>query len=147
MTIVLAQKKIMYNKEYYLAETLMWIVLLQLVDMTPGEIQWLSNQMGHDVPTHKSNYRLHAPAIEITKVGKLLVAIDRGGGKFSGKWLNDVEDVLGDNSAKEQPEPGRSSLMFAYFCSMVICRCQSFAIPLPTDTKFGLGYYIGDISL
>jgi len=32
--------------------------------------------MGHDVSTHKSNYRLHANAIEITKVGKLLLAVD-----------------------------------------------------------------------
>lgn len=44
--------------------------------MTPGELQWLSSHLGHDVGTHKKNYRLHSTAIEITKVGKLLMAID-----------------------------------------------------------------------
>jgi len=52
--------------------------MLQLIDMTPGEIQWLSSHLGHDVTTHKGNYRLHAPAIEITKVGRLLMAVDGG---------------------------------------------------------------------
>jgi len=52
------------------------LVMLQLIDMTPGELQWLSNHLGHDVGTHKKNYRLHATAIEITKVGRLLLAVD-----------------------------------------------------------------------
>ena len=46
--------------------------------MSAGELQWLSNHLGHDVATHKNNYRLHAPTIEITKVGKLLMEIDSG---------------------------------------------------------------------
>ena len=61
--------------------------------MTPGEIQWLSSHLGHDVATHKSNYRLHAPEIEITKVGKLLMAIDRADASYSGKKLNSLLGV------------------------------------------------------
>jgi len=34
--------------------------------------------MGHDVGTHKRNYRLHDNRIELTKVGKLLSAVDSG---------------------------------------------------------------------
>lgn len=57
--------------------------------MTPAEVTWLSNHLGHDVSTHKTNYRLHAPAIEITKVGKILMAIDSNdAGGFAGKRLN-----------------------------------------------------------
>jgi len=54
------------------------MLFLQLIDMSNGELQWLSSHLGHDVATHKNNYRLHAPAIEITKVGKLLMEIDNG---------------------------------------------------------------------
>jgi hypothetical protein len=61
--------------------------LFQLIDMTPGEIQWLSNHLGHDFATHKSNYRMHAPAIEITTVGKLLPSIDRNDAAFAGKQM------------------------------------------------------------
>jgi len=53
--------------------------------MTPVEIQWLSNHLGHEVTTHKNKYRLHAPSIELTKVGKLLMAMDNEGVPYAGK--------------------------------------------------------------
>jgi hypothetical protein len=53
-------------------------VSLQLIDMTPAELQWLASHLGHDVSTHKKNYRMHSTAIEITKVGRLLMNIDEG---------------------------------------------------------------------
>ena len=59
-------------------ESSLSLCMLQLIDMTPGELQWLSSHLGHDVTTHKGKYRLHAPAIEITKVGRLLLAVDGG---------------------------------------------------------------------
>lgn len=49
---------------------------LQLLDMNPHELNWLANHLGHDVRTHKSHYRLHSDSIEITKVGRILLAID-----------------------------------------------------------------------
>ena len=59
-------------------ESSLSLCMLQLIDMTPGELQWLSSHLGHDVTTYKGKYRLHAPAIEITKVGRLLLAVDGG---------------------------------------------------------------------
>ena len=44
--------------------------------MTPAELQWLSSHLGHDVATHKKNYRLHSTAVEIAKVGRLLLDIE-----------------------------------------------------------------------
>jgi len=67
-------------------------LFLQLIDMTTGELQWLSTHLGHDVTTHKSNYRLHANAVEITKVGKLLLAVDSGSLSYLGKRMNAVLD-------------------------------------------------------
>lgn len=66
--------------------------------MSPGEIQWLANHLGHDMTTHKNNYRMHAPAIEITKVGKLLMAIDNNDGAFVNKRMNKLlHDGPGDD--------------------------------------------------
>ena len=50
----------------------------QLIDMTPAELQWLSSHLGHDMTTHKKNYRLHPNSVEITNVGRLLMAVDCG---------------------------------------------------------------------
>ena len=46
--------------------------------MAPAEVEWLSCHMGHDKNVHKSSYRLHTSAVEITKVGKILTTIDSG---------------------------------------------------------------------
>ena len=54
--------------------------------MTPAELQWLSSHLGHDVSTHKKNYRLHPNSVEITKVGSLLMAVDNGR-QHTGKQL------------------------------------------------------------
>lgn len=81
--------------------------MFQLIDMTPGEIQWLSNHMGHDVATHYCNYRLHAPAIEITKVGKMLLAIDQNN---AGKSL------------RKMCQTGKYVLMLTYcfLCALIV---------------------------
>lgn len=65
------------------------VCLFQLVDMTPSELQWLSSHLGHDVGTHTKNYRLHANHIEVTKVGKILTALDSGK-SVSGQRLNSL---------------------------------------------------------
>lgn len=62
--------------------------------MTPGELQWLSGHLGHDISTHKKNYRLHSIAVEIAKVGKLLLDVDGYGqagkrNKMQGMHLRD----------------------------------------------------------
>jgi len=45
--------------------------------MTPAELQWLSSHLGHTVSTHKNNYHLHPNAVEISKVGRLLLEIEK----------------------------------------------------------------------
>jgi hypothetical protein len=47
--------------------------------------------MGHKVAIHNAAYRLHTSAIEITKVGRLLTALDRGDiTAQQGKTLSDL---------------------------------------------------------
>ncbi|XP_064643399.1 uncharacterized protein LOC135497602 [Lineus longissimus] len=64
----------------------------QILGLTPGEVEWLSNHMGHTVDIHKEAYRLHESTIEMAKVSKLLLAIDQGVvGNFSGKSLDEID--------------------------------------------------------
>lgn len=59
--------------------------------------------LGHYVTTHKQKYRLHAPAVEITKVGRLLLAIDGGNvTAYSGKQSNSLPVVAGDSDVSVQ---------------------------------------------
>ena len=63
----------------------------QLFDLNQGELEWLSNHMGHDLNIHKDFYRLHDSTIEIAKVSRLLMAIDTGNAaQFVGKKLTDI---------------------------------------------------------
>jgi len=59
------------------------------------EIEWLATHLGHDIKVHREFYRLHHSAIELTKISKLLMAVDNGQtSKFAGKKLdeNDLKD-------------------------------------------------------
>ena len=60
--------------------------------MQPNELDWLSKHMGHNVEMHKQKYRLHNAACEITKIGRLLMAIDGGtADAYHGRRLHDIE--------------------------------------------------------
>lgn len=52
--------------------------ITQLLDLGPTQVELLANHMGHSVNIHKEHYRLQESTIEITKVGKLLLAVDKG---------------------------------------------------------------------
>lgn len=63
----------------------------QLFDLNQGELEWLSNHMGHDLNIHKDFYRLHDSTIEMAKVSRLLMAVDSGkAAEFVGKKLTDI---------------------------------------------------------
>ncbi|XP_070193306.1 uncharacterized protein [Littorina saxatilis] len=95
----------------------------QLFDLNPGELEWLSNHMGHDLNIHKDFYRLHNSTIEIAKVSRLLMAIDSGNAaKFVGKRLEDItldefprdkEDEMGGNDEDKEAV----SVVFARTCT------------------------------
>jgi len=63
----------------------------QIVDLTPGELEWLCNHLGHEVQIDKNFYRQHEAVVEIAKVGKLLMAVDAGKiSQISGKKLSEI---------------------------------------------------------
>lgn len=64
---------------------------MQLLNLKEGEVGWLSEHLGHQVSIHNTAYKLHTSAIEITKVGRLLTALDGGDiAKQQGKSLNAI---------------------------------------------------------
>ena len=93
----------------------------QLFDLNPGELEWLSNHMGHDLNIHKDFYRLHDSTIEIAKVSRLLMAIDSGNAaKFVGKRLEDItldefaedkEDRVEEISENDEDEEAASVVL------------------------------------
>jgi hypothetical protein len=59
--------------------------------MSPVETEWLSNHMGHTLNIHKNFYRLQDSVIEMAKVSRLLMAVDKGElSKYQGKGLQDI---------------------------------------------------------
>lgn len=63
----------------------------QVFDLTETEVDWLARHLGHDIRVHRDFYRLHESAIELTKVSRLLLAVEKGeASTFSGKRLNEI---------------------------------------------------------
>ncbi|XP_064619453.1 uncharacterized protein LOC135482903 [Lineus longissimus] len=50
----------------------------QVLGLKEGELEWLSNHMGHTVDIHRQSYRLHESIIEMAKVSTILLAKDSG---------------------------------------------------------------------
>ena len=52
--------------------------VLHLLDLSEAELTWITNHLGHTKDVHKGWYRKEDATIELTKVAKVLVAIDAG---------------------------------------------------------------------
>jgi hypothetical protein len=66
--------------------------LFQIVSLTNGEQEWLSNHLGHQIQIDKDYYRQQEGVVEIAKVCRILMAVDSGSThKYAGKSLADVE--------------------------------------------------------
>ena len=59
--------------------------------MDDKECEWLSNHLGHTVKTHKEFYRQHEGVVEITKIGKLLLATEQGIQQYAGQGLTNID--------------------------------------------------------
>lgn len=72
----------------------------QLFDLTETEQDWLARHLGHDIRVHREFYRTHENAVETTKVGRMLMAVDQGRvHEFQGKKLSEI-NVTGKWSFK-----------------------------------------------
>lgn len=64
----------------------------QVFNLKENECDWLARHLGHDIRVHREFYRLHENTVELTKVSRLLLAVDQGKAHtFAGKSLEDIE--------------------------------------------------------
>ena len=61
------------------------------MDLKENELDWLADHMGHDKAVHRQYYRLPSNTVEVAKIGKLLIAAEKGLDKYGGKGLDDIE--------------------------------------------------------
>ena len=74
--------------------------VLQLLDMNEAELNWMTNHMGHSKDVHFAWYRKEDATIELTKVAKVLCAVDRGE-NLTNKKIDEInQDVSDDESAE-----------------------------------------------
>lgn len=63
----------------------------QIFNLTENETDWLARHLGHDIRVHREFYRLHDSSVELTKVSRILLAIEGGKAhEFSGKKLSEI---------------------------------------------------------
>lgn len=66
--------------------------LSQILNLKDNELDQLANFLGHDIRVHRDFYRLPEATIEIAKISKLLLAMEKGSlTKFQGKSLDEIE--------------------------------------------------------
>lgn len=64
----------------------------QVFNLQERELDWIARHLGHDIRVHRDFYRLHESAVELTKVSRLLMAIDSGEvSKFKGRSLDQIQ--------------------------------------------------------
>nr|CAI5837859.1 unnamed protein product [Callosobruchus analis] len=98
----------------------------QIFDLTETESDWLARHLGHDIRVHREFYRLHESTVELTKVSKLLIAVDAGKvSNFAGKPLKEinvddlpqVEDNEYESEDETEIEDKRKSLSTNWFAA------------------------------
>lgn len=68
----------------------------QIFQINDNELDWLARHLGHDIRVHRDFYRLQELAIELTKVSRLLIAVDEGkASEFKGKNLEEI-NLIGE---------------------------------------------------
>lgn len=61
------------------------------MDVKEHELNGLARHMGHTLTIHRKYYQLPRDTTEIAKVGKLLMAVEKGLDHFKGKTLDEIE--------------------------------------------------------
>lgn len=74
--------------------------ILQLLDMNDAELTWLINHFGHTKDVHRQWYRQDDSTIELTKVARVLCAVDK-----EESVKNKKIDEVGETKLAEEAAP------------------------------------------
>ncbi|XP_070573897.1 uncharacterized protein [Ptychodera flava] len=83
----------------------------QVLNLNETQLHWLSDHLGHSLNVHKNFYRLQDSTVEMGKVAKLLLAVDKGKvGACAGKSLDDIsfEDIMSPSDSDSEYAPSAS---------------------------------------
>ena len=58
--------------------------LSQLLNLQESELELLANHLGHDITVDRGFYQLPEDTLNLAKVGKLLLALEKGFSRYSG---------------------------------------------------------------
>ena len=86
----------------------------QIMNLSPEELNWLASHMGHDLTVHRGYYRLESGVLELSKVSRLLMAMDSGKvHNFAGKSMSDIDPskFTSNTQSKSMPSQTNESLM------------------------------------
>ena len=63
----------------------------QIADLSENDLRWLAEHLGHNIDVHREYYRLRESTVEISKVSRLILAIDEGkASQMIGKRLSEI---------------------------------------------------------
>ncbi|KAL7881118.1 hypothetical protein SRHO_G00033720 [Serrasalmus rhombeus] len=79
--------------------------LCQMMNLKNSEMDQVAKFMGHDIRVHREYYRLSENTIQLAKMSKLLIAIEKGNHTYLGRSLEELE-LDGEKSDGECP-PGK----------------------------------------
>ena len=94
----------------------------QILNLSENELDILARFMGHDIKVHREYYRLPDETLQIAKVSKLLLRMEKGGyGLAAGQTLDSID--LQDN---ELAEGMYALVLHSVWCKVMCGRCRTF---------------------
>ncbi len=88
----------------------------KILNLSENEADQLADFLGHDIRIHRQFYRLPEGTLQLAKMSKVLMAMEKGTlSEFKGKKLDEIE--IDPN--------GRSIFGFFCVCAVHICKCMS----------------------
>ncbi|KAK7132910.1 hypothetical protein R3I93_019232 [Phoxinus phoxinus] len=83
----------------------------QVMNLKDNELDQLADFLGHDIRVHREYYRLPQSTIQLAKISKLLMAMEKGSVKdIQGKSLDEIGDDMDDMDTGSQQLPNVSTL-------------------------------------
>ncbi|KAL1262485.1 hypothetical protein QQF64_007750 [Cirrhinus molitorella] len=65
--------------------------LCQIMNLKDNELDQLAKFMGHDIRVHREYYRLSENTIQLAKVSKLLLSLEKGSEVYKGRSLEEIQ--------------------------------------------------------
>ncbi len=86
--------------------------LSQILNLKDNELDQVADFLGHDIRVHRDHYRLPEATIQLAKISKLLLVMEKGClGSIKGKTLDDIQI---EGLQKKKSIPGQKTLIQNY---------------------------------